>query len=199
MEETSRNWIALHVQLIIYPSLTIFMLITDESRKAYHKRILSMKEHGFTARGDELYKSTMIAESSQVDNLRVKTKINEFIIESDEPESLGGTNEAPRPMELLLAALANCLEISALLYFSFANLKVTSVRVQVEAEQDIRFVLNNDEAPAPGFNNIKITWFVKSSESGSKIKRILDKISNNCPVKGTLDQVHSFPSKVIIE
>ena len=67
-------------------------LITDESRTAYLNRFKKMQELGFTEKGDELFRSTLVAESEQIDNLHVKAKINNLEIENDAPKDLGGKN-----------------------------------------------------------------------------------------------------------
>ena len=101
-------------------------LITNESRTAYLNRFKKMQELGFTEKGDELFTSKLVAESEQIYNLHVKAKINNLEIENDAPKDLGGKSSAPPPMQSLLATYANCLEITALLYFSFSNTAANS-------------------------------------------------------------------------
>ena len=97
-------------------------LITEESRIAYLNRNTKMQELGFSKKGDNLFISTLVAESEQIENLHVRAKISNFEIENDAPEDLGGKSGSPPPMQALLATYANCLEITALLYFSFSNI-----------------------------------------------------------------------------
>ena len=173
-------------------------IVSNESIVAYNKRLQSMLQHKFTKKGDELFITTLVAEAEQVDNLHVKTKIGEFEIENDEPEILGGSNAAPTPMQMLLATLANCLEITALLYFSFLKVNVDSIKVRVEATFDKRCVLSDKEAPLPGFYDINYVWYIESKEKLRRIEHVLENVEKFCPVKGTLTRNHDFKHKIVL-
>ena len=173
-------------------------LVSNESIVAYNKRLQSMIQHKFTEKGDELFITTLIAEAEQVDNLHVKTKIGEFEIENDAPEALGGSNAAPSPMPMLLASLANCLEITALLYFSFLKVNVDSIKLRVEATYDKRCVLPDKEAPLPGFYNINYVWYIESKEKLRRIENVFKKVEKFCPVKGTFTRNHDFKQKIVL-
>lgn len=173
-------------------------LISQEAVDAYMERFQSMIKHKFSEKSDELFIVNLTAESEQVNNLHVKAKVDEFEISCDEPGELGGSNKAPNPMQLLLASLANCLEISALVYFSYTNLKVESVKVKIKAAYDKRYVLTDKNAPLSGFYNINSTWYVKTKEPGDKIENVLKKVEENCPVKGTFSRSHDFKMDFVI-
>jgi len=173
-------------------------LLTQKTIEAYTKRFKSMMDLKFSEEGDLKYIEEVVAEAEQIDNLHVRTTINDVTIDNDEPESLGGSNKAPRPMDTLLASLANCLEISALLYFSFSNLKVDSVKVQVKATFDKRAVLLIKGAPLPGFYNINYKWIIKTNENLKKVEEVLKKVEQNCPVKGTFSRSHDFPQEIVL-
>jgi len=167
-------------------------LISSKSKNAYLQRLQKIQKMKFTRDADELFQVMLTAKSEQIENLHVKTIINGKTIENDTTKELGSTSEAPSPMEMLLASFANCLEISALLYFSFNNVNVDSVKLKVTAEYDKRCVLPDKEAPEPGFYNINYTWYIESKEKRKKIEAVLDKVNRNCPVKGTFSRNHAY-------
>ncbi len=173
-------------------------LLSDKIITAYLTRLENMNKYKFTEEGDELFIKKLIAETEQVNDLHVRTKIDDFIIESDEPEVLGGTNLAPNPMQSLLASLSNCLEITALLYFSFAKMKINTIKVRVEATFDQRAVLAVRKAPLPGFYNYGVTWNIDSEEKFRKIKQVLKKVESLCPVRGSFENPKTFKEKVIL-
>ena len=175
------------------------MLISEDSFEAYTNRFKRMVEHKFSKKGSELFLKTYRAESEQVRNLHVRAKINGRWIDNDEPESLGGTDKAATPMETLLASLANCLEISALLFFSFSKLKVDSVKINVEGTFDQRAILKGEEAPLPGFFNIKYYWKIKSKEPRQKILQVIKKVNENCPVKATFQNEQEYLESIDIK
>ncbi|TFG07808.1 MAG: OsmC family peroxiredoxin [Promethearchaeota archaeon] len=172
-------------------------LVNDESITAYIERFKQMEKFGFTKKGDELFLSRLVAESEQVENLHVKSTINDLTIHNDAPLDLGGKSGCPSPMQSLLATHANCLEITALLYLSFSEVNVDSIKVKVEATLDKRSALSTKEAPSPGFFNMSHTWYVNSSEKPEKIEEVLKRVEEICPVGGTLLRSHEFKSKIV--
>ena len=171
-------------------------LISDETLKAYKKRFQKMQKHKDTEIGKKLFVSKLVAVSEQISNLHVKTRIGDFEIENEGPEQLGGSGKIPGPMPMFLAILANCLEITAILYLSFSNVNVNSIKVEVEAIHDKRSALDPKKEPFPGFYDIKYTWYVDTEESLKKIDRILKKAEEICPVKGTFNKHYDFPRKI---
>ena len=57
--------------------------------------------------------ASFIAESRQVEGLRSEGKARQFELTVDEPEVLGGTDQGPNPVELVLAALASAMASAA--------------------------------------------------------------------------------------
>ncbi len=173
-------------------------LISEEIVTAYKNRLDSMNKYKFTEEGDKLYISKMVAETEQVENLHVRTKIGDISIECDAPRELGGSGTIATAMNQLLASFNNCLQISALLYFTFANLEIKSLKVKVEATYDKRAVLNLKNAPSPGFYDYKIIWFIQSDENIRKIKQVLKKVEKNCPVRGSLVSPKRFSEEIVL-
>ncbi len=164
-------------------------LITENTAKALRNRINNMRSlESNKEESDKQFISKYIAVSEQISNVRVRTSINGHYIETDEPESLGGSNKAPSPVDLLFAAIANCLEVSGLMYLGLSNLKIKSLKVQVEAYFDKRCALIN--GPMAGLYDISYKWFVETDENLKKIEKILAKVEKTCPVVGSLKRNH---------
>lgn len=172
------------------------MLLTKETIEAYTNRARKMQKFKVGEIGDKLYITKMVAFSEQVNNLHVRAKIRDFEVDNDEPKELGGTDKGPCPLECLLATLANCLQQTALLYFTFFKVKLKSVKVKVEAIHDVRSSLNPKEIPLPGFSDFKVTWFIDSDDDPKRIERVLDKVKDICPVKGTVTRTQNFTEEI---
>lgn len=173
-------------------------LLSDETIKAYQQQFMKMQKLKFSKEGDEEFIEKIEVTSEQISNLQTRTDVNGFEIINDEPKHLCGTGLYPRPIETFIGSVANCLEISALLYFSFSNLKVESVKVKVEAFIDKRSILKDDNAPLLGYYDFKYTFYVKSDESLKKIQNVLKKVEESCPVKGTLNRSNKFKNELVI-
>ncbi|MBD3255822.1 MAG: hypothetical protein GF383_12065 [Candidatus Lokiarchaeota archaeon] len=161
-------------------------LVSLETIDTYKKRIAQMRKLGFSKEGDILFIEEVVAVSEQVENLKVIANVNGFIVECDEPRAVGGTDQAARPVDLFLAAIANCLEIGALVYLSFSNLKVESIKTHLSAKFDKRALEASKDAPLPGFYDFKLRWIVKTEEPPRKIEKVLQKVEASCPVMSTL-------------
>ncbi|MFX1375674.1 MAG: OsmC family protein [Promethearchaeota archaeon] len=171
-------------------------LVSDETLKSYMKRLEKMHKYRNGAEGDKLFLSKVTAVSEQLDNLHVKASIGNFVIENDGPKDLGGSGTIPGPMPMLLASIANCLKITALLYLSFSNLKVDFIKVEVEGMYDKRAALNPKMEPLPGFFDFKYTWYIDTDENLKKIDHVLQKVEEICPVKGTFNKHHEFQREI---
>ena len=59
---------------------------------------------------------------------------------------------------------------------------------------DINMVL----CEALGFQDLIITWYINTEENFKSIERILKKVEDICPIKGTLIRIHKFHQKIEI-
>lgn len=171
-------------------------LVSDETLKGYNDRFEKMIKNHNTDEGNRLFISKVTAVPEQIDNLHVKSSVGNYVIENDGPKDLGGFGDVPGPMQMLLGSLANCLEITALLYLGLSNVKVDSIIVKVEAMYDKRSSLNPKKKPFPGFYDIKYVWEIETDENLKKVDQILKRVEEVCPVKGTLNRHHEFPREI---
>jgi uncharacterized OsmC-like protein len=171
-------------------------LISEDIIKGYMDRNQKMLKYRDNDEGDTLFISKIVAESEQINNLHVTAKVGNFEIENDGPKDVGCSGKVPGPMPMLLATIANCLEITALSYLALFKLKVESIKVKVEGTYDKRSALEPKKDPFPGFYDIKYTWLIDTKENPDKIKRILEKVEDVCPVKGTLNKSPNFHSNI---
>jgi organic hydroperoxide reductase OsmC/OhrA len=76
----------------------------------------------------------------------------------DEPASLGGTNKGPNPVELVLAALGTCQEITYRAYATALGIPLDGVRVELTGDLDLRGFFAVDDSVRPGYQGIRGTW-----------------------------------------
>lgn len=112
------------------------------------------------------------------------SKINarnfEFI--SDEPESLGGENEGPNPVEYVLGALAACQEIVIKAHAGQLGVELKSVKVNVSGDLDLHGFFALSKA-RPGFTNVKYQTTIETDETDPvKLQKLKNFSLENCPV-----------------
>ena len=71
----------------------------------------------------------------------------------DEPTSIGGKDEGPSPVELILAALGSCQEITYKAYATALDINLESVSVKLNAILDLKGFLFLDKNTRPGIQN----------------------------------------------
>src|SRR5581483_336878 len=121
-------------------------------------------------------------ESRGKDGLYREVKIRNFHVEVDEPPSLGGTDAAPNPVELALAALAACQEITYRLHADALGIPLDGVSVTIEGVIDLRGFFAVDEAVRPGFSAIRGTVSLDSPAPPDDLRRLKAHVDAHCPV-----------------
>ena len=125
---------------------------------------------------------TFRADSRQVDGLRSDVRIRDFEVAVDEPPTLGGKDTAPNPVELALAALATCQEITYRLHADHLGIPLDGVAVALEGDIDLRGFFAVDEAVRPGFREIRGTVTLDSPAPPEDLDRLKAHVDQYCPV-----------------
>ena len=116
------------------------------------------------------------------------TKLNisagKFRMVIDEPEQMGGSNEGPSPVQVLLMALAGCLNVTAHEVAKQKGLGLKSLSIDINGNLDAcTFMGCNDENRA-GFENIDVNMNAKFEQYQSEdiIANWLAETERRCPV-----------------
>jgi putative redox protein len=122
------------------------------------------------------------AASRQVEGLRSETTMRQFCLTIDEPPALGGSDAGPNPVELVLAALASCQEITYRAYATALGIPLDSVSVKLDGNLDLRgFFAVKDDVRA-GFGGIRGTVTLGSSAPPEELTKLKAVVDAHCPV-----------------
>ena len=127
--------------------------------------------------------------------LRSDVSIRQHNLVIDEPPQLGGDDSGPNPVELVLAALGSCQEITYKAYATVLGINVESVSVKLEGDIDLRGFFGVDDSVRAGFHNIRGEVFIESDAPRADLERLKEAVDAHCPV---LDML-STPVPVSIE
>jgi uncharacterized OsmC-like protein len=122
------------------------------------------------------------AESRLVEAFRSHVKMRDFELVLDQPENMGGTDQGPRPSEILLAALAVCHEVTYRLYADAMDIDLKAVAVSVTGVSDAKGFFNVDEITSAGFSEIYGDIDIDSDASDADIERLRQAVNRHCPV-----------------
>lgn len=133
---------------------------------------------------DEPGKAQAIFESESVlrDGLRSDVSLRQHRLTVDEPEQLGGADSGPNPVELVLAALGSCQEITYKAYATALGIPLDSVSVKLEGDIDLRGFFAVDDSVRSGYQAIRGTVRIESSASPEALQQLRDVVNAHCPV-----------------
>lgn len=94
---------------------------------------------------------------------------------------LGG-NAGPNAVEAILHALASCLSVGFVYNAAAQGITVESLNSNVEGDLDLQGFLGLSQDVRPGFENIRLTYRVKSDAPREKIEALCDYVQRTSPV-----------------
>ncbi|TAN45631.1 MAG: OsmC family peroxiredoxin [Nitrospirae bacterium] len=124
--------------------------------------------------------------SRHVSALYTETKVREHTVKSDYAEAAGGTDLAPNPIELLLAAFGACVEAAFYEFAEHEGLSVKGLSVDVEGTLDLRGLFMVDDTVPPGFQDLKYVFTIETGDNEAEIIELAKKVIAHCPVVDSL-------------
>jgi uncharacterized OsmC-like protein len=111
-----------------------------------------------------------------------------FVVDADEPPVLLGEDRAPNPVEYLLHSLAGCLTSTIIYKAAIRGITIDSLESTLEGDLDARAFLEVSDDERKGYQNIRVTFKVKSDASPEEIRElaefsaVLDVVRHGTPV-----------------
>lgn len=152
----------------------------QELREIVSKRIELFKTRPEMA----IYRPSV--KSRHVNGLYTETIVRDHIVRADYAKPAGGSNLAPNPIELLLSALAACIESAFYEFAAYEGLSIDAISVDVEGSLDLRGLFMVDDRVSAGFNEVKYTLTIQTKENEERIKDLAEKVIAHCPVVDSL-------------
>lgn len=104
----------------------------------------------------------------------------------DEPIQLGGTDEAPNPMEFVLAALNGCKSVMISVIAKEIDFSFSAIEFDSIGFIDIRG-LSGVEGVSPHFQKVRFSVNIKTNESDERIQQLKEIVEKRCPVYNLLN------------
>jgi uncharacterized OsmC-like protein len=110
------------------------------------------------------------------------SRVRPFTLDGDEPPVLLGENHGPNAVEAVLHALASCLAVGFIYNAAAMGIHVESLSFQLEGDLDLHAFLGLSEETRPGYENIRLTYRVKSDAPREKIVELCNYVQKTSPV-----------------
>ncbi len=105
-----------------------------------------------------------------------------FILEGDEPPVLLGSNAGPNAVEAVLHALASCLAVGFVYNAAAQGVQVDGLEFDLEGDIDLHGFLGLSEQIRPGYQNIRVSYRVKSDAPREKLEELCEYVQKTSPV-----------------
>ena len=102
-------------------------------------------------------------------------------IVADEPCELLGSDGAPNPQELLMAAFNACITVGYVAGASLKGITLDSLEIRTRGELDLRGFLGLSDAIAPGYENVEYEVRIKGDGSPDQFEDIHQTVMKTSP------------------
>ena len=121
---------------------------------------------------------------------------HDTVVESDHPEVLVGSDEAPTPVEYLLHAISSCLTSGIANIASARGVKLNSVSSTVEGDIDLLGILGlGDASVRNGYEQIKVTFHIDADADDETVRGLVEQSRKRSAVYDALTN----PTSVVID
>jgi uncharacterized OsmC-like protein len=109
-----------------------------------------------------------------------------FVLESDEPPVLLGSNRAPNAVEAVLHALTSCLTVGFVYNAAARGIEVEALELDVRGDLDLRPFLGLSDGLRPGFEGIEVRYRVRSNAPRERLVELCAYVQRTSPVLDVL-------------
>lgn len=125
---------------------------------------------------------TFVSQSNLQGVFRSEVNVRDHVFQVDEPPPMGGDNAGPNPVELTLAALGTCQEMTYRLCATAMGIEIARVSAKVEGDLDMRGLFAVDDAVRPGLQKVRLTITLESNASPAELEELKCHVNAHCPV-----------------
>ena len=123
---------------------------------------------------------------TSISETKLSTSARHFNVVVDEPDSFGGTDDAPNPVEYILIGLAGCLNVVAHTVAKEINLRINSLDIEISGGLNPNKFLGVSDDDRAGFKGINVNLLLNTDGDELQINNLLEQINKRCPVKDNL-------------
>lgn len=102
-----------------------------------------------------------------------QSRETEFRIEADHPKVFAAEDNAPTPVEIVLAGLASCLTAGIAAVAQRRGIQLHSVKATLEGDMDIQGILGIEDDVRNGFDGIRVHFDIRADASQDDIKALV--------------------------
>ena len=117
---------------------------------------------------------------------KTKIRVRNFDLIVDEPKELGGTNEAPNPVEYILAGYAGCINVVAHIVARELNFSLDDLKIHIDGSLNPNRLFGSSYEDRAGYKSISVNLETSTQIEETLRRQWLTEIENRCPVNDNL-------------
>jgi uncharacterized OsmC-like protein len=119
---------------------------------------------------------------------RTDVTVRNFTVIVDEPENLGGTNAGPNPIELELASLSGCINVTGHLVARQMGFSIQALEMRLEGTLNPARFMGKDSEDRAGYKEIRVHLQIESDASPDILAAWKEAVEERCPVSDNLSK-----------
>lgn len=112
-----------------------------------------------------------------------------FKITVDEPHALGGNDDAPNPVEYILAGYAGCLNVVIHLVAKELHVKINSLKIEISGDIDPARLMGTSFSERAGFFSLQVDINLDSDANEETQTLLFEQVKERCPVNDNLSNI----------
>jgi len=120
-----------------------------------------------------------------------------FKITVDEPHALGGNDDAPNPVEYILAGYAGCLNVVIHLVAKELEIKINSLKIEISGDIDPARLLGTSFNERAGFLSLQVNIDLDSDADEATQTLLFKHVKERCPVNDNLSNVTPIEYRIL--
>ncbi len=130
---------------------------------------------------------TYKAQTKWIEDFKTETEIRKFKVSIDEPLELKGTNTAPNPVEMLLAALGGCVAATYRAYARKFGIEIEVLVINLEGDMVHGGWVDKEGRERIGFKQIRYEVQIKTEAPEEKVRKLHKLVEEKCPITDVIN------------
>lgn len=117
---------------------------------------------------------------------RTMVQARNFKIIVDEPQELGGSNQAANPVEYVLAAFAGCLNVMGHLIAKEMNFELRELAIEIEGSLNPNKLFGKSDNDRAGYKEITVVMKPDCDADPETLQKWMHAVEARCPVSDNI-------------
>jgi uncharacterized OsmC-like protein len=128
-------------------------------------------------------------EGESLNATKFENKARNYTFIVDEPQSLGGNDEGPNPVEYLLGSYTGCLNVVLHIVAKEQNVRINKLFIKADGNLDPSKFTGQQSFNRAGFQSINVSINIDADADVNVISNIISIAKNRCPINDNLSNV----------